>query len=101
MTVLSSTNDKSHIPALAELRINGVTPFHSHPDGVDERLAEAYAILTLLAGAHGVCEEVSEAQADAFDNIRHEIVGRALTGVSTLIALAQYHSDCARAERRK
>lgn len=92
---------RMHIPALKDLKINGTSPFGSHADGVDERLAEARALLALLSGAHNVCEEVGPARADAFLELRSEIVGRALEGIGTLIALAQYHNDCAHAERRK
>ena len=102
-------NLKAKLPALSDLKINGATPFWSHRDGASARLAEAYALLTMLRGAHDVCEEVSEQMkvekigdqwvsgpdyADAFKNIRHEIQGRALEGVATLIALAQYQADC-------
>lgn len=92
-------NPQTELPKLAAVRINGVAPFLSASDGASERLAEAYALLSLLKGAHEVCEEVGPLHADAFATIRHEIQGRALEGIGTLIALAQYHLDCADAER--
>jgi hypothetical protein len=94
-------NPKPEIPSLSALTINGATPFWSHGDGAQQRLSEAYAILTLLRGAHNVCEEAGDSAADAFANIRHEIKGCALEGIGTLIALAQYHLDCADAERKQ
>ena len=48
------------IPALTDLKINGVSPFWSHRDGVDERLAEAHAILTMLADRHDMIGEDAE-----------------------------------------
>lgn len=64
-------------------------------------LAEAYALLTMLRSAHDVCEVAGPDVSDAFDNVRHEIQGRALEGIGTLIALAQYHLDCADSDRRQ
>lgn len=87
-------------PPLCDLKINGVRPFYSH-GGASERLAEAYRLLTMLRSAHDVCEAAEPAIADAFDNVRHEIQGRALEGIGTLIALAQYHLDCADSDRRQ
>lgn len=91
---------EAHIPELAKLKINGVSPFNSNRDGVEQRLAEAHALLTLLSGAHNVCEEAGPELADGFDNLRHEISARALEGIGSLIALAQYHHECACAEDR-
>lgn len=94
-------NPKPEIPSLSALKINGTTPFWSHGDGAYQRLSEAHAILTLLRGAHNVCEDAGETVADAFANIRHEIKGCALEGIGTLIALVQYHLDCVGAERKQ
>lgn len=82
------------IPALTDLKINGVSPFWSHRDGVDERLAEAHAILTMLADRHDMIGEDAEG-----GDIRHAIQSQALAGVKSLLALAVYHSDCVDARR--
>ena len=74
---------------LTDLKINGVSPFWSHRDGVTERICEAWAILTMLADRHDTIGEDTE-QGD----IRHDVQSRALEGVKTLLALAVYHSDC-------
>lgn len=84
------------LPDLIRLSINGVTPFWSHPNGLDERLAEAHAILTMLADRHDLIGEDVE-QGD----IRHEIQARAMEGVKTILALAMHHSDCAAVEHRR
>jgi len=94
-------NPKIQYPPIDGVKINGASPFWSHGDGASERLSEAYALLTMLRGAHDVCEAVQPEFADAFDNVRHEIQGKALEGIATLIALAQYHLDCAGAEREQ
>ena len=85
------------LPALAELKINGVSPFWSHGDGMVERVAEAHAILTMLADRHDMAEDNRRLEAEC--DIRHEIQSRALAGVQTLLALAVYHSDCVDARR--
>jgi hypothetical protein len=81
---------------LTKFSINGVTPFHSPGDTGDSCLGEAYALLQLLAGAHQTCEEAGTEAADSFDNIRHEITGRALDGIGTLIALGLSQYDAHR-----
>ena len=83
------------LPALTGFKINGVTPFMSHRDGVIERVSEAWAILAMLADRHDMIGEDVEA-----GDIRHEIQSRTLEGVKTLLALAVYHSDCEGVERR-
>lgn len=95
-----AANTTEGMPDLTDTRINGISPFNSPSDDVSQRLAEAYALLTLLEGAHDVCDGISDEAADAFDNIRHEISARALDGIKTLIALAQYHQDCSYVQRR-
>ena len=99
LTKAGHANPETELPKLSAVRINGVSPFYSARDGASDRLAEAFALLTVLKGAHDVCEEAGEDAADAFATIRHEIHGRALEGIGTLIALAQYHLDCANAAR--
>ncbi|MEN8859010.1 hypothetical protein [Qipengyuania flava] len=81
---------------LTQFSINGVTPFYSPGDTGDSCLAEAYALLQLLAGAHQTCEEAGADAADSFNNIRHEITGRALDGIGTLIALGLSQYDAHR-----
>ncbi|PIW55241.1 MAG: hypothetical protein COW16_07140 [Sphingomonadales bacterium CG12_big_fil_rev_8_21_14_0_65_65_10] len=84
---------------LAQFEINGTNPFWSPADSADECLSQASALITLLAGAHEVCEQVSADEADAFVNIRHHITGRALSGIGSLIALALHQQDVAREDR--
>lgn len=91
MTTANTISD-----AMTSFRINGTTPFHSPGDNADEALAQAHALLTLLAGAHNVCDAVTDAEADAYDNIRNEITARALDGIGTLIAFAMHNHDIAR-----
>lgn len=85
---------------LAQFQINGTNPFWSPADSADECLSQAKALLTLLAGAHEVCEQITPDQTDAFDNIRHAITARAFDGIGSLIALALHQQDVAREERR-
>lgn len=95
MKTTSTTAPSAHpLPELTKLKINGVSPFWSHADGVTERLCEAWAILTMLADRHDVIGEDAES-----GDIRHEVQSRALEGVKTLLALAVYHSDCTSSER--
>lgn len=84
---------------LSQFDINGTNPFWSPADSADECLSQASALLTLLAGAHEVCEQTTADEADAFVNIRHHITGRALSGIGSLIALAMHQQDVAREER--
>lgn len=84
---------------LSQFTINGTTPFWSPADSADQCLAQAKALLTLLAGAHNVCEEITTEQTDAFDNLRHEISANALDGIGSLIALAMYQLDAAHKQR--
>lgn len=83
------------LPLLTDVKINGVTPFWSHRDGVDDRINEAHAILVMLADRHDQIGEDVEA-----GDIRHEIQSQALAGVKSLLALAMYHTDCVDAQRR-
>lgn len=84
---------------LSQFKLNGTTPFWSAADSADQCLNEAHALLTLLAGAHDVCEEITTEQGDAFDNLRHGIKSQALDGIAKLIAIAQYQSEVAHDER--
>jgi hypothetical protein len=84
---------------LTNFEINGITPFHSPADNAEEALAQAHAILTTLAGAEQVCDRITEDEADGYDNIRHAITGRALEGIATLIAFAQFNLNTARRVR--
>jgi hypothetical protein len=52
-----------------------------------------------LAGAEQVCDRITEDEADGYDNIRHAITGRALEGIATLIAFAQFNLNTARRVR--
>lgn len=81
-------------------RINGVSPFWSPADAADAQLEQAHALLTLLSGAHRVCDDITSDQADQFDNLRHGITASALDGIATLIALAQFQTDEARRTRQ-
>lgn len=88
---------------IAQFTINGTTPFHCAASSADQCLAQAHALLTLLAGAHDTCQAASEDVADSFDNIRHEITARALDGIASLVGFAQHFTDEAdrkRAERK-
>jgi hypothetical protein len=105
MTTTSTPAPSAHdtgapaIPALADFKINGVAPFWSPGDGVDERLSEAHAILTMFADRHQLAEDLYADRPDERGDIREEIKARAIDGVKTLIALALYHSDCADAAK--
>ena len=85
---------------ITTFKINGTTPFWSHGDSADERLSEAHAMLSLLAGAHNVCEGIDPDEREPFENTRHCITARALDGIATLVALAQHHTDMAHEQRR-
>ena len=87
----------NYTPSLEAFKINGVSPFWSPADAADEHMAQAHALLTLLAGAHGVCDQIDTDSADPFDNIRHGITARALDGIASLVAIAQYQTDVATA----
>jgi len=80
---------------LRTFAINGATPFWSHADGVHERLAEASALLTILASGYRNAEEykgTSEPEIEiSLTTMNHAIVASALEGIATLINLAQYH----------
>lgn len=83
-------------PNILELKINGSTPFLSHADAANDRLADAHAILLVMSqafeGAHeaGFLSETRE----TIDHLSQRIVARALDAVSNLVAYAQYHIDC-------
>ncbi len=82
-------------------RINGITPFWSPADAADQQLAQAHALLTLLSGAHSVCDGITSDQADHFENVRHGVTASALEGIASLIALAQFQIDEARNSRHR
>lgn len=93
---------------LEQFKINGTTPFHSPGDTVDEALGQAHALLTLLSGAESVCDVVTYEQGDAYESLRNGIQARALDGIGTLVAFAQFNLDVTRengptraAERRQ
>lgn len=96
---MTMTTHTHYPPRLEAFSINGARPFWSPADAADQQLGQAHALLTLLSGAHDVCEVAGTDNSDAFDNIRHEITSAALDGVATLIALAQFQLDAASAER--
>jgi hypothetical protein len=97
-----STRDKSavNLPPLTQLRINGVTPFTTNRDAQDGLIAEAHALLMLLAGVYDCAEDAGAVAADAFLSTRPGITARALEGIASLIALAQHFEDCEQAERQ-
>ena len=86
--------------AMERFKINGTHPLQSPGDTVDTALSQAHALLTLLSGAHSVCNGITQDEADGLDNIRHEITSVALDGICTLIAFALFNHDIARASAR-
>lgn len=99
-TAHADTPEQSAIPTLKNLRINGVSPFGSSGDGVDERLEEAHALLLVIAAGFDADEECGRIGIESsLTNLRSGIVSKALGGLATLLALAQHHNDAATAER--
>jgi len=90
--------------SLKALSINGMTPFSSHTEGVNERLREAHALLTILASTYGNADEYRDQPyiEISLTTMNNSIVQSALDGVATLIALAQHHYDhVAKVDREK
>lgn len=81
--------------SLKALSINGMTPFHSHTEGVNERLREAHALLAILASTYGNADEYSNhPQVEiSLATMNFSFAQSALDGVATLLALAQHHYD--------
>ncbi|WP_324740113.1 hypothetical protein U8326_10075 [Tsuneonella sp. CC-YZS046] len=90
-----SNQDKWSPKSLKALEINGATPFWFHGDGVHSRLAEAHALLTILAGTYRDAHEYRDLSKVEISLItfNDEIKHQALHGVATLIALARHHYD--------
>ena len=84
---------------LITFQINDTTPFHSPSDTAFTALAEAHALLALLAAAEQVCENATEEAADPYENLRNGIMGRGLDGISTLVSFAQFNLDLAYQQR--
>lgn len=83
---------------LLTLHINGTTPFLSHGDCLNDRLAEASALLTVMSSAFEVADEGigtpgGDAIVDSIATLRHGIYARAFEGIQTLVHLALYHAD--------
>lgn len=80
---------------ILKLKINGVTPFLSHPDCVNDRLSEAHAFLMVLsAGFLDADDALSDPkQRETITGLRPRIIAQALEGVAALVAYAQHHTD--------
>lgn len=96
-------------PVIVDLDINGVRPFWSAPDSVNDCLAEAHAQLTMLAEAHDLSEAFGiEPQTrngvlhdNGIDSMRDGIKAMALKGVARILAVAQHLGDVADYDRRQ
>lgn len=93
---------QSHNDPLGALRINYASPFSSHEDGVQERLEEVHALLTLLAAAHHDADDGPDSvESDtSIEGVRPEIKARAFEGVRTLVAVALCQLELAETERK-
>lgn len=94
------------LPRIEDLVVAGMNPFSGgEPDAF---LSEAVCLLTVLSQAFDTADDIGDRpvmrsdglQADNnLDTIRPGIIARALSGVATLVALAQHFENVAAAKR--
>ena len=83
---------------ILKLHMNGTTPFLSHPDGINDRLREARAMVIVLEQAFRTAGEAAGHEGiDTIATLNPTIVADALEGVASLLALGQFHHDHGRA----
>lgn len=89
-------------PNILNLKLNSVTPFLSHRDAVNDRLADAHAILLVMSAAYQDAQEGigDECPRESIATVSPGLIAKALDAVSNTIAYAQYHLDAASKERR-
>jgi hypothetical protein len=85
---------------LENFKINDVTSFWSPGDTVIECLDQAHALLLMLAAGEFVSDEAPPG-ADQLSSINERIRGRALEGIATLIAFAQFNNELFAEMRRR
>ena len=86
---------------LCQFKINGVSLFNSHVDSADQRLTEAFALLNVITAAFDHAEDDNNSETCKVTRLRAGIIARALDGVSTLIALSQFHTETAADQRSR
>lgn len=77
--------------------INHMKPFCDHSDGQRERLEEAHALLGMIAEAFIDSDDGKSPESEAGPTaMRNAIIGRALEGIQTLVALSLYQQELVR-----
>ncbi|WP_070151099.1 hypothetical protein [Sphingobium phenoxybenzoativorans] len=79
------------LPEIEELRIAGTCPFGSGDS--DPFLAQAFALLTVLAQSYEIADDAGGQTVADYFSINPRLVSDALTGISSLIGLAQHVED--------
>ncbi|WP_298196577.1 hypothetical protein [Novosphingobium sp.] len=87
--------------ALLELSINGTAPFLSHRDALGDHIRQAHALALVFESAFRTASELQEKHpghtVDTIEGLNPTIIGDALQGLQTLLAMAQFHADQGRA----
>lgn len=77
--------------------INYMKPFCDHREGTRERLEEAHALLAVFAEAFKDTDDGKVIKEDGgVTSLRPMILGRALEGIQTLVALSLYQQELVR-----
>lgn len=79
---------------ILNLRMNGTTPVLRHPDGINDRLREARAMLVVLEQAFRTAAEVDGRDGiGTITDLNPTIIADAIEGVASMLAYAQFHHD--------